>query len=158
MLYSPNQRKSYHATMDLPAHIVLATDHAGYPLKEVIKAHLIAQGIDVVDVGTFSEESVDYPAIIRKGCAVILEQHCPGIIFGGSGNGEAMAANKVRGIRAAVGYSTEIARLARAHNDANVLSFGGRFITPEDAKAMVDMFLITPFEGGRHERRVKDLE
>lgn len=141
-----------------PSRVVLAADHAGYPLKEAIKAHLTARGIDTIDVGTFSEEPVDYPAIIRKGCAVVLEQGIPGIIVGGSGNGEAMAANKVRGIRAAVVYSDETARLARAHNNANVMSLGGRLTKPEDAEHFADLFLTTDFEGGRHDRRVKDLE
>lgn len=144
--------------MSLPARVVLATDHAGFRLKEAVKEYLTHKGIDIVDIGTFSEESVDYPAIIRRGCAAVLEQQCPGIIFGGSGNGEAIAANKVRGIRAAVGYSTEIARLARAHNDANILSLGGRFVDPELAIEMVEIFLTTAFDGGRHERRVQDLE
>jgi len=144
--------------MEKPARVVLASDHAGFTLKEAIKKHLSAQKIDVIDVGTFSEESVDYPAIIRKGCAAALEQHCFGIIFGGSGNGEAMAANKVRGIRAAVVYSDETAKLARQHNDANVMSMGGRLTKVSDAERFVDIFLATDFEGGRHERRVKDLE
>ncbi|OIO55516.1 ribose-5-phosphate isomerase [Candidatus Peregrinibacteria bacterium CG1_02_54_53] len=138
--------------------IVLAADHAGFSLKEAVKAHLQTQGIDTIDVGTFSEESVDYPAIIRKGCAAALEQNTYAIVFGGSGNGEAMAANKVRGIRAALVYSDETARLARAHNNANVMSLGGRLTKPEDALRFVDLFLLTDFEGGRHERRVEDLE
>lgn len=145
-------------SMEKPAHVVLATDHAGFPLKEAIKEHLSAQGIDVIDVGTFSEESVDYPAIIRQGCAAALEQDCPAIVFGGSGNGEAMAANKVRGIRAALCYSAETARLAREHNNANVMSLGGRLTEPELAKELVDIFLTTDFEGGRHARRLGDLE
>lgn len=140
------------------SRVVLGSDHAGFPLKEHIKQHLIGQGIDVIDEGTFSEESVDYPAIMRQACAVVLQQDIPGIIFGGSGNGEAIAANKVRGIRAAVGYTVEIARLARAHNDANVLSLGARFIDPEMAADMVDVFLTTAFDAGRHTARVKDLE
>ncbi len=144
--------------MEQPSRVVLAADHAGFALKEAVKKHLMARGIDVLDVGTFSEESVDYPAIIRSGCAAVLEQGCPGIIFGGSGNGEAMAANKVRGIRAALVYSDETARLARAHNDSNVLSLGGRLTKPEDALRFVDIFLATDFEGGRHERRIRDLE
>lgn len=138
--------------------VVLASDHAGYLLKESVKKHLQKKGVDVLDVGTFSEESVDYPAIIRKGCTEVLEQGIPGIIFGGSGNGEAMAANKMKGIRAAVGFSEESARLARSHNDANVLSLGGRLIDPALAHTMVDIFLETEFEGGRHQRRVDDLE
>ncbi len=144
--------------MEKPKRIVLAADHAGFQLKEAVKAHLQSQGIDTIDVGTFSEESVDYPAIIRKGCAAALEQDTFAIIFGGSGNGEAMAANKVRGIRAALVYSDESATLARAHNNANVMSLGGRLTKPKDALRFVDLFLTTDFEGGRHEQRIKDLE
>lgn len=144
--------------MQLPSRVVLASDHAGYPLKETIKQHLIAQNIDVLDVGTFSEESVDYPAIMRNGAAAVLEQGCPGIFLGGSGNGEAMAANKVRGIRAALVYSTDTARLAREHNDANVMCLGSRLTIPDTARDCVDLFLATAFEGGRHERRINDLE
>lgn len=144
--------------MQLPPRVVLATDHAGFALKEEIKKHLLSKGIDVIDEGTFAEDPVDYPPIMRRGCAVVLEQHCPGILLGGSGNGEAMAANKVRGIRAAVVYSEETARLARAHNDANVMTLGGRLIKPANAKRFVDVFLATDFEGGRHLARVQDLE
>jgi ribose 5-phosphate isomerase B len=138
--------------------VVLASDHAGFPLKEAVKKHLISKGIDVIDEGTFSDEPVDYPAMMRKGCAVVLEQKIPGIIFGGSGNGEAMAANKVRGIRAAVCYSPETARLARAHNDANVMSLGARLIEIPLALELVDIFLSVDFEGGRHVARVADLD
>lgn len=141
-----------------PKRTVLAADHAGYPLKEIIKAHLIAKGVDVIDDGTFSEEPVDYPAVIRKGCGSVLEYGCPGIVFGGSGNGEAMAANKVHGIRAALCYSKETAELARTHNNANVMSLGARLIDPELAKELVDIFLTTEFDGGRHQRRIDDLE
>lgn len=139
-------------------HIALASDHAGYRLKEVIKVYLSEKGIDVTDVGTFSDESVDYPEIMRKGCAVVLEQDCMGIIFGGSGNGEAMAANKVKGIRAALCYSEETARLARAHNNANVMSLGARLTDEDTAKKLVDIFLETDFDGDRHQRRIDDLE
>ena len=141
-----------------PSRVVLASDHAGFLLKESVKKHLQGKGIDVIDEGTFSEEPVDYPALMRKACAVVLEQTIPGIIFGGSGNGEAIAANKVRGIRAALGYSPETARLARQHNDANILSLGGRLTEPELANELVDIFLSTEFEGGRHIVRIKDLE
>ena len=144
--------------MDLPKRIVLATDHAGYHLKEAVKEHVIQKGIDVIDVGTFSDESVDYPAIMREGCAVILEQDCPGIIFGGSGIGESIAANKVSGIRSARCLTLDDARLAREHNNANVMSLGGRMLEEDHAKQMVDTFLTTDFEGGRHERRVNALE
>jgi len=144
--------------MELPPRVILATDHAGYRLKEEVKKHLIAKGVDVVDEGVFSEDPVDYPAIIRRGCAVVLEQGMPGIVFGGSGNGEAMAANKVRGIRAAVVYSDETAMLARQHNDANVMSLGARLTKTENALRFVDLFLTTEFEGGRHVARLQDLE
>lgn len=138
--------------------VVLATDHAGYPLKETLKTYLQRKGIDTVDVGTFSGEAVDYPAIMRTGAAAVLEYGCPGIFLGGSGNGEAMAANKVAGIRAAVVWSEESARLARAHNDANVMCLGGRLIDPDMAQKCIDIFLATKFERGRHEQRIADLE
>ncbi len=138
--------------------VALGTDHAGYTLKEVLKKHLLSKGIDVLDQGTFSETPVDYPAIIRKACAVVLEQNCPGIVLGGSGIGESIAANKVRGIRAARCCTVEDAVLSRQHNDANVLSLGGRLLDSELAKKMVDAFLATDFEGGRHTARVGDLE
>ena len=143
-----------------PPHlrVVLGTDHAGFDLKEAIKEHLIGQGIDVVDVGTMNQEPVDYPPIMRTACAVVLEQSIPGIIFGGSGIGEAIAANKVPGIRAARCCTVEDAKLSRAHNNANVMSLGGRMVEPELAKKMVDVFLKTDFEGGRHTERVADLE
>ena len=140
------------------SRVVLTADHAGFVLKEEIKRHLQSQGINVVDVSEPFEDGNDYPPIIRKGCDAVLKEGIPGIVFGGSGNGEAMAANKVRGIRAAVGYSVETARLARAHNDANVLSIGARFIDTKLAMAMVDIFLSSAFEGGRHAQRVTDLE
>jgi ribose 5-phosphate isomerase B len=138
--------------------VVLASDHAGFPLKEAVKAHLQAHGVDVEDVGTFSTDPVDYPAVIRAGCRVVLTQNIPGIVFGGSGNGEAIAANKVKGIRCALCYSEDTAKLARQHNDANVMSLGGRLIQPALACKLVDVFLSTPFEGGRHVARINDLE
>jgi ribose 5-phosphate isomerase B len=146
------------ASFSTTSRVVLGSDHAGFALKEAVKRHLQQKGVDVIDEGTFSDESVDYPAIMRKACAVVLEQNIPGVIFGGSGNGEAMAANKVRGIRAALCYSEETARLARQHNDANVLSLGGRLTPPDLALRLVDIFLATEFEGGRHARRIADLE
>lgn len=144
--------------MQKPPRVALGTDHAGYPLKEIIKKHLFDQGIDVMDEGTFSEEQVDYPEFIRRACAVVLEQKCPGIVFGGSGIGESIAANKVRGIRAARCCTVDDAELSRKHNDANVLSLGGRTLDPSLAKEMVDVFLATDFEGGRHLARIQDLE
>lgn len=138
--------------------IILASDHAGFAYKELVKQHLVQMGVTVIDVGTYSDESVDYPAIIRKGCYEVLEYKTFGIIFGGSGNGEAMAANKIKGIRCGLAYSNETARLARAHNNANVLSIGARMCTQLQAIDWVTIFLNTEFEGGRHERRVNDLE
>lgn len=138
--------------------IVIGSDHAGYTLKEFLKNTLESEGHDVVDKGTDSEESVDYPPIIHAVCHDVLEHGGVGIVLGGSGNGEAMAANKVAGIRCALVYSDETATLARAHNDANVMSLGGRLTTEEDAKRFVDIFLETPFDGGRHERRIAELE
>lgn len=137
---------------------MLGTDHAGFLLKEVIKAHLIGKGVDIIDVGTFSDTQVDYPPIIRKACAATLEHGVPGVIFGGSGIGESIAANKVRDIRAARCCSIEDAKLSRRHNDANILSLGGRTTDETTAKKMVDAFLTTAFEGGRHAARVQDLE
>lgn len=138
--------------------IILASDHAGFPLKEAVKKHLEKKGMDIEDVGTFSEESVDYPAIIRKGCEMVVKEGVTGIIFGGSGNGEAMAANKLKGIRAAVCYNEESTTLARSHNDANVMSLGARLTDHKLALRLVDIFLKTAFEGGRHQRRLDDLD
>lgn len=141
--------------MQKPSRVVLGTDHAGYLLKETVKQHLIDHKIDVIDVGTFSEEPCDYPPIMQQACAAVLEYKCPGIIFGGSGNGEAMAANKVHGIRCARCVSEWDAEMGRKHNDAQVMSLGGRVTSPELAKKMVDIFLKTDFEGGRHQKRLE---
>lgn len=138
--------------------IVLAADHAGHPLKETIKAYLELEGHQIIDVKPKLEPGDDYPAIMRDGAAEVLKNKAIGVFFGGSGNGEAMAANKVPGIRAALCYSPEIARVARFHNDANVMVLGARFTEPGDALEMVDTFLETAFEGGRHEQRIDDLD
>ena len=144
--------------MELPKRVVLASDHAGYSLKEHVKKYFVEKGVDIVDVGTFSDESVNCPDIIRKGCGAVIEHGCFGFIFGGSGNGEAMVANKVPGIRAALVYSEETANLARAHNDANVMSLGGRLTAPEEAEKFIDIFLSTQFDSGRHKQRVDSIE
>lgn len=144
--------------MNMPKNIVVASDHAGFALKEIVKKHLASKGITVMDMKPILEAEDDYPGIVREGCANVLREHCLGIVFGGSGNGESMAANKVKGIRCAVCYNEETACFARAHNDANVMSLGGRMTEGELAKRMVDIFLTTGFEGGRHQRRVDDLE
>ncbi len=135
--------------------IVLGTDHAGYALKEVVKKHLLSKKIDVVDCGCFNEEPCDYPPIMQQAASAVLEYKCMGIIFGGSGNGEAMVANKVHGIRCARCTSAWDAEMARKHNDAHMMSLGGRVTQPEVAREMVDIFLATAFEGGRHQQRLE---
>lgn len=137
------------------ARVVLGTDHAGFVLKEAVKKHLIAQKIDVVDCGCFSDEPCDYPPIMLQAAAAVTEYECPGIIFGGSGNGEAMVANKVSGIRCARCVSVWDAEMGRKHNDANMMSLGGRVTEPALAREIVDAFLKTEFEGGRHEKRLE---
>lgn len=139
----------------LPPRVILGTDHAGYRLKEAMKKHLIEQNIDIIDCGTFSEASCDYPPIMLQAASAVLEYGCPGIIFGGSGNGEAMVANKVSGIRCARCVSVWDAEMARRHNDANMMSLGGRVTAPEEGCQIVDAFLSNHFEGGRHEARLR---
>lgn len=139
--------------------IALGTDHAGYRYKEKVKELLISSGHEVVDFGTNSEDSVDYPKFIRPAAEAVARGECDrGIVFGGSGNGEAMAANKVRGIRCALCWNEETARLSRQHNDANVLSLGERVISEEMALAIVKVWLTTDFDGGRHAQRIAQLE
>lgn len=135
--------------------IALGADHAGYPLKLAVAKHLADQGHEVIDFGTDSEESVDYPPICAAvGRSVVAGDADFGIVIGGSGQGEQIAANKVHGVRAALCLSEFSARLAREHNDANVLSLGGRILAETYALEIVDIFLSTVFDGGRHERRV----
>jgi ribose 5-phosphate isomerase B len=139
--------------------ISLGTDHAGYRLKEKVKELLVSLGHEVVDFGTFSEEAVDYPLFVRPAAEAVARGECErGVVFGGSGNGEAMTANKVRGVRCALCWSEESARLSRQHNDANVLSLGERLVPEELALAIVRLWLTTPFEGGRHARKIAELE
>jgi ribose 5-phosphate isomerase B len=138
--------------------ISLGSDHAGFRCKEKVKELLGTLGHEVKDFGTFNEEPVDYPLFIRPAAEAVASGECDrGIVFGGSGNGEAMAANKVRGVRCALCWNEELARLSRQHNDANVLSIGERVIAPEVALQIVRTWLETAFEGGRHERRVAQL-
>lgn len=138
-----------------PQQVVLGTDHAGFKLKEAVKAHLIRKKIDVVDCGCFSEDEVDYPPIMLQAAAAVKEYKCPGFVFGGSGNGEAMVTNKVSGIRCARCVSEWDAEMGRRHNDANMMSLGRRVTNPEEAMKIVDTFLSTAFEGGRHARRLE---
>jgi ribose 5-phosphate isomerase B len=135
--------------------ISLGTDHAGFRYKEKVKELLTSLGHEVKDFGTFSEEPVDYPLFIRPAAEAVARRECErGIVFGGSGNGEAMVANKVHGVRCALCWNEESARLSRQHNDANVLSIGQRMISEELALSIVRIWLEAAFDGGRHERRV----
>jgi ribose 5-phosphate isomerase B len=138
--------------------IALGTDHAGFRYKERVKEFLASLGHEVRDFGTFSEEAVDYPLFIRPAAEAVARGECErGIVFGGSGNGEAMTANKVHGVRCALCWNEESARLSREHNDANVLSLGQRMIGEDLALRIVKIWLETAFAGGRHTRRVAEL-
>ena len=139
--------------------IAIAADHAGYRLKAVLIDHLRETGHAVFDFGTDSEVPVDYPDIIRPAAeSVGTGRNDLGIVLGGSGNGEAMAANKVRRVRCAVCWNTASARLAREHNDANMIAIGARLVNATAAMAIVDAWLGAAFQGGRHSRRIAKLE
>ena len=139
-------------------HIVIGSDHAGYRLKEHLKQVMKADGHTVDDIGPHSEEPVDYPPISAEvGRAVVAGRADRGIVLGGSGQGEQIAANKVRGVRAALCNDLFTARVSRSHNDANVLSMGGRIVADGLADEILRLWLGTAFEGGRHERRVKQI-
>ena len=139
--------------------IALGTDHAGFTYKEAVKKHLQKLGHEVQDFGTFSEESVDYPVFVRPAAEAVADGSCDlGVVFGGSGNGEAMAANKAKGVRCALCWSEETARLAKEHNNANVLSIGQRQISQELALNIIDTWLNAEFEGDRHIRRIEMLD
>ena len=135
--------------------IAIGSDHAGFQYKERIREFLEALGHSVTDFGTHSDEPVDYPLFIRPVAeAVARGEFDRGIVLGGSGNGEAIVANRVKRIRCALCWNAESARVARQHNDANVLSLGQRMMTIETALQVVQIWLETPFEGGRHQRRI----
>jgi ribose 5-phosphate isomerase B len=139
--------------------IAIGSDHAGFDYKEKIEQLLSQMGHEVRDFGTHNTEAVDYPVYIRPVAeAVARGEFERGIVLGGSGNGEAIAANKVRGIRCALCWNVESAMLSRQHNDANMLSLGQRMMTEETALAIVKTWLETPFEGGRHIRRIQQIE
>ena len=139
--------------------IALASDHAGFEGKEKLKSTLDEIGVEYDDLGTQSEESVDYPDFARKvGEAVARGDYTQGLLVCGSGTGMAIAANKVRGVRAAVAWNEEIARLARQHNNANVLSLAARYTPDEELKKIVKAWFAADFEGGRHQRRVDKIE
>ncbi len=139
--------------------IAIGSDHAGYELKESVKEYLSSKGIEVIDVGTHSTERVDYPDYAKKVCEKVRGKEADfGILICGTGLGMSIAANKCKGIRAALCLFPDMARLAREHNDANVLVMAGRLMGKELANWTVDAFLSAEFQGGRHERRVKKLE
>lgn len=139
--------------------IAVASDHGGFKLKEAVKEHLIERGLEVLDLGTNSEESVDYPAF-GKACgeAVVGGQADAGIVVCGTGIGISIAANKVKGVRCGLCTSVEMATLTKQHNNANVLALGGRTTEAGLAMEIVDAWLDTEFEGGRHQRRVDMLD
>jgi ribose 5-phosphate isomerase B len=139
--------------------IALASDHAGFDYKQAIHEWLKSRGHEVKDFGTFSADSVDYPDFIRPAAEAVARGECDrGIVLGGSGNGEAIVANKVRGIRCGLCWNEESARLNRQHNDANVLSLGQRMMPLDFALRIVEVWLATPFEGGRHLARIGKIE
>jgi ribose 5-phosphate isomerase B len=137
----------------------LAADHAGFEQKEFFKHYLMEQGVDVRDFGTHSTESMDYPDTAHPLAEAVLDKEVDmGLSFCGTGNGMAIALNRVKGIRAGLSWTTEIAALIRRHNDANVCVLPARFVDNAAAQQIVDTFLSTEFEGGRHIRRIEKIE
>lgn len=138
--------------------IPIASDHAGYELKKIVIDYLKSKDFEVEDMGTYSSDSVDYPDFAHKvGSAVNNGTYKRGIVICGSGNGVQMTVNKYPNVRCALCWNEEIAQLGRQHNDANIISMPARFVSPELALKMVDIFLNTEFEGGRHQRRVEKI-
>lgn len=139
--------------------VAVASDHAGFEYKQTIVRHLQVSGHVVQDFGTHSPEAVDYPDYVRPAAEAVAGGQCErGIVIGGSGNGEAMTANRVRGVRCALCWNVESARLARLHNNANMLSLGQRMIGLDAALEIVETWLHAPFEGGRHIRRIQKID
>jgi ribose 5-phosphate isomerase B len=135
--------------------IAIGSDHAGFDLKEKVKTYLVGTGVEVEDMGTVSKDSVDYPDYAEKVATVVRDGKADrGILMCGTGVGVCISANKIHGIRAALAWDPEIARLSRLHNDANILCMSGRYTDPALAIEIVKIWLGTPFEGGRHQRRV----
>tara|TARA_B100001057_G_scaffold486433_1_gene567602 strand:- start:188 stop:622 length:435 start_codon:yes stop_codon:yes gene_type:complete len=137
--------------------IAIGADHAGYDLKCELVLYLEKKGYNVVDFGCHSTESIDYPDYAHPLAKMVQEEGIQGILICGSGNGISMSANKHSGVRSALCWSSEIAELARQHNDANVLSLPARYISTSNAKKCIDVFVKTEFEGGRHQRRVNKI-
>jgi len=139
--------------------IAIASDHAGYHYKNIIVEHLKALGHEVVDFGTDSTEACDYPDFIIPAAKAVAAGQCErGIVLGGSGNGEAIAANRIHGIRCALTWNVETAKLGRQHNQANMISIGERMTAEQDVVKIVDAWLETEFEGGRHQRRIDKID
>lgn len=139
--------------------ISIGCDHAGYTYKEEIKKYLTAKGYEVLDVGTNSLDSCDYPIFGRAAAELVAKGEAKyGILVCSSGEGIMMAANKVKGVRAGLAYNDDVARLIRQHNNANMIAFGANFMRLEDVIKRIEIFLATDFEGGRHERRVSEIE
>jgi ribose 5-phosphate isomerase B len=139
--------------------IGIGSDHAGFDYKEKIKHLLVELGHDVRDFGTASAKPVDYPLFIRPVAEAVANGTVErGVVLGGSGNGEAIVANRVKGVRCALCWNLESAQLGRRHNDANVLSIGQRMMPPELALEIVKVWLKTPFAGGRHQRRIREID
>jgi ribose 5-phosphate isomerase B len=138
--------------------VSMGSDHAGYRLKEELKTFLQNEGHEVLDVGTDSEETVDYPDFCAAAARAVIDGRADrAIVLGGSGQGEQLAANKVRGTRAALCNDLHLAQLSRRHNDANVMAMGGRIVATELAKEIVKLWLATPFDGGRHATRLEQI-
>ena len=143
----------------MAAPLLIAADHAGFELKEALKQSLERRGVAYRDLGTSSSDSVDYPDFAHRLADAIGRGEAErGLLVCGSGQGMAMAANRHHGVRAALATDEESARLSREHNDANVLSLGARVTPPDRAERILEVFLATPFAGGRHERRVSKIE
>ena len=139
--------------------IALGSDHAGFKYKEAIKKHLVEKGIKVLDFGTDSDQTCDYPDFVKPAAEAVAKGDADyGIVLGGSGNGETIVANKVKGIRCSLCWSIDTAKWARGHNNANVLAIGERTISLDLALRIVDTWLSTQFEGGRHKRRIDLIE
>lgn len=152
-------RAAITSVRESPVRIVIASDHAGFEYKERLKFFLIEAGHIVEDFGVDSAAPADYPRVIRPAAlAVAAGDFDRGLVLGGSGNGEAIVANRVPGVRCALCWNVRSARLARLHNDANMLSLGQRMISFDEALAIVECWLETPFEGGRHRRRIRQID
>jgi ribose 5-phosphate isomerase B len=139
--------------------LAIGSDHAGFHYKQRLVALLRERGHDVTDLGTHSADPVDYPRFIRPVAEAVARGEVErGIVLGGSGNGEAIVANRVRGVRCTIAWNVESARLGRAHNDSNCLSLGERLVPADQLEPILDTWLTTPFEGGRHRRRIQEID